>query len=86
MTTAASAPRTHLASRPSSGLVEADATLSDAEVWQLIFAPGFSTAGTRSLTCPAVASAWTSSLQHRGTLRGQIQLSSRQEGQGTTPR
>ena len=64
------------------GLVEADATLSDAEVWQLIFAPGFSTADK------------VTDLSGRGVgmdvvkrnieaLRGQIQLSSL-EGQGTT--
>ncbi len=64
------------------GLIEADATLSDAEVWQLIFAPGFSTADK------------VTDLSGRGVgmdvvkrnieaLRGQIQLSSH-EGRGTT--
>ncbi|MBL8333902.1 MAG: chemotaxis protein CheA [Rubrivivax sp.] len=63
------------------GLVAADAQLTDAEVWQLIFAPGFSTADA------------VTDLSGRGvgmdvvkrnieSLRGQIHLTSR-EGQGT---
>jgi two-component system chemotaxis sensor kinase CheA len=64
------------------GLVSPESTLSDAEVWQLIFAPGFSTADT------------VSDLSGRGvgmdvvkrnieSLRGQISLVST-EGRGTT--
>ncbi len=64
------------------GLVSADAQLSDAEVWQLIFAPGFSTADQ------------VTDLSGRGvgmdvvkrnieSLRGQISLVS-SEGRGTT--
>ena len=64
------------------GLVSADAVLSDPEVWQLIFAPGFSTADK------------VTDLSGRGVgmdvvkrnieaLRGQIQLTST-EGRGTT--
>jgi two-component system, chemotaxis family, sensor kinase CheA len=63
------------------GLIAPDAELSDADVWQLIFAPGFSTADA------------VTDLSGRGvgmdvvkrnieSLRGQIQLSSR-EGHGT---
>jgi two-component system, chemotaxis family, sensor kinase CheA len=66
------------------GLVDADAVLSDAEVWQLIFAPGFSTASA------------VTDLSGRGvgmdvvkrnieSLRGQIHLTSR-DGHGTTTR
>jgi two-component system, chemotaxis family, sensor kinase CheA len=64
------------------GLVAADAELSDADVWQLIFAPGFSTADT------------VTDLSGRGvgmdvvkrnieSLRGQISLAST-NGHGTT--
>jgi two-component system chemotaxis sensor kinase CheA len=64
------------------GLVEPDAVLTDAEVWQLIFAPGFSTADA------------VTDLSGRGvgmdvvkrnieSLRGQISLAST-EGRGTT--
>ncbi len=64
------------------GLIAADAVPSDAEVWQLIFAPGFSTADA------------VTDLSGRGvgmdvvkrnieSMRGQIQLSSR-DGHGTT--
>jgi two-component system chemotaxis sensor kinase CheA len=64
------------------GLVEADAVLTDAEVWQLIFAPGFSTAekvtdlSGRGVGMDVVK-------RNIETLRGQIQLSSH-EGLGTT--
>ncbi len=43
------------------GLIAADATLTDDEIDNLIFLPGFSTASARSPTSPAAASAWMSS-------------------------
>ena len=71
-----------LAKATERGLVPEGATLSDADVWQLIFAPGFSTADK------------VTDLSGRGvgmdvvkrnieSLRGQISLASR-EGHGTT--
>ncbi len=64
------------------GLVAADAELSDAEVWQLIFAPGFSTAeqvtdlSGRGVGMDVVK-------RNIESLRGQISLASH-EGRGTT--
>ena len=64
------------------GLVPEGATLSDAEVWQLIFAPGFSTAD--KLTDLSGRGVGMDVVKRNiESLRGQISLSNR-EGQGCT--
>lgn len=64
------------------GLVDGGSELSDAEVWQLIFAPGFSTAeAVTDLSGRGVGMDVVK--RNIESLRGQIALAS-QEGQGTT--
>jgi len=65
------------------GLISADAALSDPEVWQLLFQPGFSTAeAVTDLSGRGVGLGLVLVKRHVESLRGQIALSS-WPGQGT---